>query len=322
MTMKKRFLSLLLAAGVVAAALPLGAFAEVDEEGIYQLTVDLPSTQTEELGTLPAGAPDGEKKSTHDPSAPYGLTSEGNGVFHFYKNVEGEGMDPATKRWLDGTWPYEDPDTVTFEQILEEAKTERRKRAEAYWEKAREIEIAVIGSEDLSDVTIEQAVEIQNRVLVELGPLQSWRASGEEGPALSQEMLLHLCVVGIMEGGDGSFQLDRPVTQGEFVKMTVAALGQDPEETAEGTFWAEGYVKKALSDGWLTVTAEEFDYNKTVSWQEAEAMLARAMGRESVSDLDLSQGAAVDFAEEPLFRNQTAVIFCNFLEALADAENQ
>ncbi len=314
MTMKKRFLSLILAAGMAAAALPIGALAEVEEEGNYQLTISLPSTQTEELGALPAGDADAEKNSIYDSSLPFQMTSEGDGVFHLYKNPEAEGLDPATQKWL------EERSILSYKQVWSEYWD---KVTSAYYEKAKEIELEVIGTNDPYDISEEAAREINFRTSLEWEKLNTRprSASGEDGPALTRESLLYLCLVGIMEGGDGSFQLERPVTQGEFVKMTVTALGRDPEETAEGAFWAEGYVKKAVSDGWLTGAPEEFDYNKTVSWQEAEAMLARALGRESVSDLELSRDADVDFADQPLFRDQAAVIFCNFLAALADAEN-
>ncbi len=103
--------------------------------------------------------------------------------------------------------------------------------------------------------------------------------------------------------------------------MTAAALGTPPEETPAGSLWAEGYVKTAISNGWLAGAIEGFDYGGTVSYQEARDILARALGAEALSDLKLSQGARVEVASQPLSRKQAAVIFSNLLSFLTGSEN-
>ncbi len=295
MTMKKRFLSLVLAAGVAAAALPIGALAAEEPN---EIEIELPPVQFEELSRLPGSLVETEDE-TAAPSAESVPDRQGT-----------DQSAPAQETSPDGRLKIRVKSMGVEEQILlyQNAVTfDRKKMQEAAWVNQLFLEAIQNGKENpyLLDPTVPNSESSEDR-----------RAPGENGPALTQETLFYFYLVGIMEGGDGSFQLDRPITQGEFVKMTAMALGQYPENLERGASWAVPFVKKAISIGWVTDKLEEFDYDKTVSWQEAQAMLARVLRREDVTGLDLARGADVEFADQPLFRNQAAVIICNLVVLL------
>ena len=120
----------------------------------------------------------------------------------------------------------------------------------------------------------------------------------------------------IMNGSDdGNLMLGKEVTKAEFVKMIVTALGKKTlKPSSQSAHWAEGYVRKGIADGWITENLADFDYNKQVTYAEAETMLAKVLGYGDDTDsIDFSNGTAYQHDSEIITRYQAAVMLHNAL---------
>lgn len=138
----------------------------------------------------------------------------------------------------------------------------------------------------------------------------------------STSTLWEIFALQIMQGNGSGLDLDRKITQAELVKMVVSALGEGPENTDGAGHWAEGYVKRAIADGWLKTSLADFDYNKQVTYIEAENLLTEILGYGDMDAVDLSGGTGYAYGNENITRYQAAIMLHNALNTPLCADGE
>ncbi len=105
----------------------------------------------------------------------------------------------------------------------------------------------------------------------------------------------------MVQGSDGNFEPERAVTREEFVKMTVAAMQVELDETETLTFadtepnaWYAPYVETALAREWIQgISAERFGIGEVITREQAAVILWRILNLNENGELSFRDSDSI-----------------------------
>ncbi|MBB3110944.1 hypothetical protein FHS18_003012 [Paenibacillus phyllosphaerae] len=136
--------------------------------------------------------------------------------------------------------------------------------------------------------TNQQAAKIAIAVLIGGGALlpfhtQASAATVNSTSVTIQQAVAQLAEQGILQGsGNGALHAERQLTNAEFIKMAVLALGLTPDMAAAErpqAKWYDAYVSAALTSGWIAQDAK-FVANQPAEGSNLASMIAKALQRD------------------------------------------
>ncbi|MCI8525009.1 MAG: hypothetical protein HFF17_03620 [Oscillospiraceae bacterium] len=131
--------------------------------------------------------------------------------------------------------------------------------------------------------------------------------------------------LGLFQGSDQGYDLDRAPTRAEAAAMLVRLLGKEAEAKASTAYtapftdvadWAKPYVQYLYDNGLTNgKTATAFGYADRCTAQQYAVFLLRALGYSDAAGGDFTYAAALDFARE---KGVVDVLNCNAANFLRD----
>ncbi|MFC4104086.1 S-layer homology domain-containing protein [Paenibacillus xanthanilyticus] len=146
-------------------------------------------------------------------------------------------------------------------------------------------------------------------------PLSAASASNRAAVSVEQAMA-KLAEQGVLQGGgDGKLHAERHLTNAEFIKMAVLALGLNVEAASElpNAKWYDAYASAALAGGLLTEDAQ-FQPNKPLAAADIAPMIAKALQRDVKSVQYWMDGLSI--GQTNLTRGQAAQLLLQAQQAV------
>lgn len=148
-------------------------------------------------------------------------------------------------------------------------------------------------------------------------PVSAAASTNASGASASiEQAMAKLAEQGVLHGaGDGKLHAERQLTNAEFIKMAVLALGLNVEAVSElpQAKWYDAYVNAAVAGGLLAADAA-FQPNKPLAVSDIAPMIAKALQRDAKSLLYWMDGLQI--GQTTMTRGEAAQLLVKAQQAI------